>query len=118
MLLIPDAPNTATGDTTPVEETPFDELRDQIVGAIDGTAARVRAGYDALAAQTKDTTAALKSAPVKRAMEVDPTLKEQVDAAAAVFKQDTANAKTADQTLKALQKQAAAELSALQKLLG
>jgi hypothetical protein len=35
-----------------------------------------------------------------------------------VFKQDAAHAKTADTTLKAIQKQTAAELGALQKLLG
>jgi hypothetical protein len=118
VLLIPDAPNTATGDTTPVQETPFEELRDQIMGAIEAASARVRDGYESLATQAKETTTVLKSAAIKRAIDVEPTLKAQVDAAAAVFKQDAAHAKAADQTLKAIQKQTAAELGTLQKLLG
>jgi len=122
VLLIPEpagnAPATPADDSTPVQEQPFEELRDQILGAISQTHTRARAGYESLAAQAKDATAVLKSAAVKRAMDADPTLKPQVEAAASVFKQDAANAKAADQTLKDMQKQIAEELGALQKLLG
>jgi hypothetical protein len=119
VLLIPEsAADVPTGDGTPVHQQPFDELRDQMLGALDATGARVRAGYDVLAAQAKETTAVLKSAAVKRAIEVDQTLQPQIDASVAVFKQDAAHAKTADQALKGMQKQIADDLSALQKLLG
>jgi hypothetical protein len=118
VLLVPDAPNTATDDTTPVQGPPFEELRDQIMGAIEATNSRVRAGYESLAAQAREATTVLKSAAIKRAIEVEPALKAQLDASSAVFKQDAAHAKTADQTLKAIQKQTAAELGTLQKLLG
>jgi hypothetical protein len=118
VLLVPDAPNTSTDDTTPVQEPPFEELRDQIMGAIEATNSRVKAGYETLAAQAREATTVLKSAVIKRAIEVEPALKAQLDASAAVFKQDAAHAKTADSTLKAIQKQTAAELGELQKLLG
>jgi hypothetical protein len=118
VLLVPDAPNTSTDDTTPVQGPPFEELKDQIMGAIDATNSRVRAGYESLAAQAREATTVLKSAAIKRAIEVEPTLKAQLDASSAVFKQDAAHAKAADQTLKAIEKQTAAELGALQKLLG
>jgi hypothetical protein len=118
VLLLPEPADAATGDGTPVQQEPFNELRGQMLGAIDATTARVRAGYDALAVQAKEATAVLKSAAFKRALEVDQTLRPQVDAAAAVFKQDAAHAKTADQSLKGMQKQIADDLGALQKLLG
>jgi methionine-rich copper-binding protein CopC len=119
VLLIPEAAaDVPTGDSTPLQQQPFDELRDQLAGALAAAAARVRAGHDALAAQAKETTAVLKSAPVKRAIEVDQALQPEIDATVAVFKQDAAHAKTADQALKGMQKQIAVDLSALQKLLG
>ena len=120
VLLVPEPAATTPGRTDesePVQEQPFEELRDQLVGAMSQTTARVAAGYDTLAAQAKEITPVLKSAAVKKAMELDPEFKAQVEAAAGVFKQDTANAKAAETALKQLQKQVTEDLGALQKLL-
>jgi hypothetical protein len=96
----------------------FDDLREQTTGAFEGGSGRIRRGYDSLAGETKDVSALLKSATVKRAMESDPELKSQVEAAAAVFKQDAADAKAAEQTLKSMKELMEKELDAIAKLLG
>ena len=55
---------------------------------------------------------------MKRAIEADPELRAQVESAATVFKQDTADAKNAEQTLKSMKDRIDEELNALAKLLG
>ena len=96
----------------------FDDLREQTTNAFEGGSERIRRGYEALASETKEVSALLKSAPVKRAMESDPELKSQVEEAAAVFKQDAADAKAAEQTLKSMKDLMEKELDAIAKLLG
>lgn len=121
VILVPDAPPAAAGQDDKdrsIQGRAFDDLRELVTGGLESSSARVRRGYDSLVADGKEITAALKSAPVKRAMEADQELKAQVEAAATVFKQDTADAKTADQTLKSIKDRMDEELSALAKLLG
>jgi hypothetical protein len=121
VILVPDPPSAAAGQDTrdrSIQGKAFDDLRDLVGDGFETSSARVRRGYDELAAEAKDITAALKSAPIKRATEADPELKQQVEAAAAVFKQDTADAKAADQTLKSIKQKMDEELDALSKLLG
>jgi len=55
---------------------------------------------------------------VKRALEAQPDLKEQAEAATRVFKQDATDAKAAEQTLKEIGDRFEQELEALAKLLG
>ncbi|HEY2925279.1 hypothetical protein, partial [Piscinibacter sp.] len=78
----------------------------------------VRSGHEALAAQRQEVAALLKSAAVRRLIESDPDLKQDLDAAVQVFKQDQQQAKEAEKTMQLLQEQAKAELAALAKLLG
>jgi hypothetical protein len=126
VILVPDRISPAgTGETEDdndkdrsIQGRAFDDLREQATSALEGGGARVRRGYDALANESKEVTALFKSAQVKRAMESDQELKAQVEAAAAVFKQDAADAKTAEQTLKSMKELMDKELEGLSKLLG
>jgi seryl-tRNA(Sec) selenium transferase len=88
-----------------------------MLASVDAAASRVRGGYEALLTEQKEVAVVLKSAAVKRALETDPDLKLQIEAATQVFKQDQQRAKEAEQTLQTLQ-QAKDELGALAKLLG
>ena len=122
VILVPDPPKAAADaedDTDQsIQARAFGDLRKLVSDGLDTSGARVRRGYDALAAEAMEVTAALKSAPVKRAIEADPELKAQVESAATVFKQDTADAKNAEQTLKSMKDRMDEELNALAKLLG
>jgi hypothetical protein len=126
VILVPDRISPAgAGETEDDHDTDrsiqgraFDDLREQAASALDGGSARVRRGFDTLAAESKEVSALFKSAQVKRAMESDPELKAQVEAAAAVFKQDAADAKAAEQTLKSMKELTEKELEGLSKLLG
>lgn len=125
VILVPDRPRPAGEEDgeeddkdRSVQGRAFDDLREQVTGAFEAGSARIRRGYDSLASESKEVGALLKSAPVRRAMEADAELKPQVDAAAAVFKQDAADAKAAEQSLKTMKDGIEAELSALAKLLG
>lgn len=118
VLLVPDLAAEGDDEERSVQGDAFTELRSQVTAALTASGARVRRGHEALADEAKEVAAAFKSAPLKRAMEADPELKAQVDAATAAFKEDAAAAKTADQTLKALQEEVGKELESLAKLLG
>ncbi len=118
VLLVPDLPSDREGESRSIQGQAFEDLRDQVTEALEASSARVRRGYEALDDEAKEVTGVLKSAPLKRAMEADQELKQQVEAAAAVFKQDAAEAKAAEQTLKAMRDQVGQELNALAKLLG
>jgi len=124
VILVPDPPRAADAaddkddKDRSIQGRAFDDLREIVSSGLEASSARVRRGYEALSAEAKDVTAALKSAPVKRAVDADPELKAQLESAAAVFKQDTADAKNADQTLKSMKDRMDEELNALSKLLG
>ena len=60
----------------------------------------------------------LKSAALKRALESDPDLKPQIEAANQVLKRDQQAAKDAEKSMQTLQEQAAAELASLMQMLG
>jgi hypothetical protein len=117
VLLVPDGPGLRAGETASVSGQPFDELREQVLAAVEAAGARARSGHAAQLAEQKEVTAALKSAGLRAALEIDPELRAQIEAALQVFKQDQQDAKAAAETLKSLAKQAATELDALAKLL-
>ena len=127
VILVPDRAGPAGGtETAPADDDKngsvqgqaFDDLRALVTTALESSSARVRSGYDSLANDAKELGALLKSAPMKRAMETDQELKVQSEAALAVFKQDTADAKAAEQSLKSMKERMGEELNALSKLLG
>jgi hypothetical protein len=123
VLLLPDPPAaTGTAGTATegksIQGQVFDDLQSEVTKAVEASGARVRRGYEALTEEAKEVNAVLKTAAVKRLVDADPDLKQQADAAAAVFKQDAADAKAADQALRSIQQQATEELGNLAKLLG
>ncbi len=118
VVLVPDAPGPPRADARSIQGDAFAELRSQVTAAVEASCARVKRGYDSVSDEAKQVTAALKTAAVKRALEANPDLKEQAEAAGRVFKQDAADAKAADQTLKAMSDRFDRELDALAKLLG
>ena len=117
VLLVPDRPGIAKDATTPVTAGAVDEFSKQVGDALDSAGARVRQGYQALAAQRQEVTAVLKTAAAKRLLESDPDLSRQLEAAAKVFKDDQQRAKDAEATLKTLREGSKAELDTLAKLL-
>ena len=117
VLLVPDLPATRDGESTSISGEAFAVFREQVSEAVDAAVARVRSGYEALAAQRKDVTALLKTAAVKRMLEAEPDLRKQLDATTELFKQDQQRAKEAEKTLETLQ-EANHELRALAKLVG
>lgn len=118
VLLIPELPGLRIAESSSVTGEAFDALRDQVLASVDAASTRMRSGFDALLTEQKAVAVVLKSAGLRRALEADPKLKPQINAAAQVFKQDQQQAKAADATLKVLQKQATAELDQLAKMLG
>ena len=117
VLLVPDLPGLRDGETTSIAGQAFVAFNEQVLSDVDDATVRVRAAHAARLADQKDLGALLKGAALRRAFDADPELKSQADAAAQVFKQDPADAKAADETLKALKDLAGIELVALGKLL-
>ena len=118
VLLIPEDAGLRPGQTVSVTGDAFAVLREQMLASLDAASTRVRDGYDARLAEQKDLASALSSAAMKRAIEIDADLKPQVDAALQTFKDDQQQAKLANDTLKAFQQQAGAELDRIAKMLG
>ncbi|HEV8630789.1 MAG TPA: hypothetical protein VGV61_10765 [Thermoanaerobaculia bacterium] len=117
VLLLPDLPGVRKGETSSVTGDPFADLSATLLAGVDAAVARAREGGRALLAEQKEVGAAIKSAAFRRAVEADPELGEQAEAAARVFKQDQEEAKASAEDLKTLRQEAAAELAALAKLL-
>lgn len=117
VLLIPDVPGLRGAAGSSVTGDAFAELREQMLASVDAAASRLRGSYEARLNEQKGVVVVLKSAAVKRAIKADPDLKPQIEAATQVFKQDQQQAKAADEALKALQQQTAAELARLAKTL-
>ena len=118
VVLVPDAPGERDAESRSVQGEAFADLRSQVNAALEASRARVRRGYGALNDSAKEVTTVLKSAAVKRALEAQPDLKEQAEAATRKFKQDATDAKAAEQTLKEIGDRVEQELEALAKLLG
>jgi hypothetical protein len=118
ILLVPDRPGFRKSGTDLVGGDAFDTLSEELKGAVDRAAARVQEGYDALAAERKDVTAAMKLAAFKRALEADPDLKPQAEEATQTFRQDQEQAKSAGEALKAIRADANEALDELARLLG
>ena len=117
VLLIPEEAGLQAGQTASVAGDAFGVLREQMLASLDAASSRVRDGHDARLAEQKDVAAALSSAAMKRAIEIDSDLKPQVDAALQTFKDDQQQARLANETLKTFQ-QARAELDRIARMLG
>ena len=110
------AGSKSRGDGESIVEQSFGQFSEHVRQAVEASAKRVDAGHAALAEQQKEVVAALRSAAVKRQIDADADLQQQVKDAEAVFKADQQAARTAEQAFETLPKDVAAELAALAKL--
>jgi vacuolar-type H+-ATPase subunit I/STV1 len=117
VLLIPDAPIFRDVESASVSGDFFSALREQMLSSVTTAASRMRLSYEALRSEQAEVVAVLKLAAVKRAIEADPGLKQQIATAENVFKDDQQRAKDVEKTMQTLLVQVAAELDALAKLL-
>ena len=118
VLLIPDAPDLKAGETVSVSGETFGAFTQQAMAGFDAAATRVSAAHSKRLTDQKEFSGLLKLAAIKRALESDPELKNQFDAASEVFKQDQVQAKVAEESLKLIKEGMGAEFAALAKLLG
>jgi hypothetical protein len=118
VILVPDEPALHPAASTSVSGDSFTALAAQFNLAVSATAADVRAGYDDLLAQQKDTLGLLKSAAVRRIVDGDPDLAKLAEAAVNAAQDDAAQAKNAEAAMATLQGLAGDELAALAGMLG
>ena len=118
VLLMPETSDFNDAASASLAGDAFDPLREQILASVEVATSRVREGYAALLTEHKEVAVVLKSAALKRALESDPDLKPQIEAANQVLKQDQQAAKDAEKSMQTLQEQAAAELASLMQMLG
>jgi hypothetical protein len=120
VLFVPDSPGFKATETDSIEGDAFDDLSGQLQSSVNDASDQVARGWSDLLAEEKDVAAAFKiGVTTKRgaATDVDPALKALIDAANAQFKQDQANAKTATDSMKAMEGEVEAELGEIGKLL-
>ena len=119
VLFVPDSPGFKTADSDSIEGDAFDDLAKQLQASVNTASDQVQHGWSDLLAEEKDVAAAFKIVSGSKrsaATDSDP-LKALIDAANQQFKQDQTNAKTATDSIKALETETAAELGELGKLL-
>jgi hypothetical protein len=118
VILVPDDPALHPAASTSVSGDSFTALAAQFNLAVSATVADVRAGYDDLLAQQKDTLGLLTTAAVRRVIDGDPDLVKLAEAAVNAAQGDAAQAKNADAAMATLQGLANDELAALAGMLG
>ena len=118
VLLIPETSDFNDAASASLAGDVFNPLREQMLASVEVATSRVREGYAALLTEQKEVAVVLKSAALKRALESDPDLKPQIEAANQVLKRDQQAAKDAEKTMQTLQEQAAGELASLMQMLG
>jgi hypothetical protein len=117
-LLVPQAPGFKISATSSTMGDLLDALRARLVESIDSATQDAKRGGEARGAEREAVAAAMRVAAVKRAIDADAELKEQVAQALA---QMDADRKSEEQSLEALgetAKAALAEVDALRKLFG
>jgi hypothetical protein len=118
VLLVPDAPSFKTSATESVAGGPLEALQKLVRDDLAAAAKRLKAGNAARASQRAEVLSVHKSAAFKKIVERDPELKQQVDDAVKVLKEDQQQATQAEETLEAAMEGTRAELASLAKLLG
>ena len=118
VLLVPDSPHFKESASAPALEGPLDDLQKLVRGGLTAAAARMKAANAARAEELSEVAGLQKLAAVKRAMESDPELKEQLGDAARTAKAAQAEATKAETALDTMLEGATTELGDLAKLLG
>lgn len=118
VLLVPDTPSFKASASSSVAADVFDGFEQLVRSGLDAAAAKLKAGNEARAAQHADVAAVLKTSTVKRVIESDAELKQQLEAETKTFKEDQQRAAEAEQMLQDATKGARMDLAFLSKLLG
>lgn len=117
ILLVPEGAGFVDAESTSLSSQSFGGVRQELIEAVDATAARLLASHDSLLEESKQIAALLRSAAMNRAIEADPDLKALVEDATVVQKADQQQAKDAKRFASALREQVEAEFDTLAKLL-
>jgi len=118
MLLVPDAPGFKVSATDSVQGQGLQAFTDSVTQALGATAERLKAGNAARASERADVLAVLKLAAVKRLIDSDADLKQQVAESTRSFKDDDQQAADLERNLASAIKAASAKLTEIGKLLG
>lgn len=118
VLLVPEGLAATEADSLPVGAEAFADLSERLLADLALAVQQAEQAHAQRLTDGKTVLAALDADAVKRATATDPALKAQLDAGAAVLRQDPATANAAIEAYKRMQAQAAAELAALAALLG
>jgi hypothetical protein len=116
VLVLPDAPAIAGNVGHSPGRDAFKDFSTDVAAGFTAAARVVSASVDAVAANRAAVAAALKPAGVRRLIESDPALKQQVDSVAAQFDVEKRQAADAVKQFESLRKQATGELAVLAKL--
>jgi hypothetical protein len=114
----PDRPGPRVGEATANGGEAFDDFAKQVLASLGATASRMRTAHAERLTEQKQLVALLASAPLKRAVEVDPELRAQVAEAGQLLKKDQEQSREAEAAMAAWEAMAGAELATLGKLLG
>jgi hypothetical protein len=118
VLLIPELPGLRARVSSPTAGDALTSLADSLLAAVDAARERVTRGFADLEAEGHEVTAAMRSPAFRRALDADPELRAQVEAAAEVSRRDRERASAVEEILGALKDEAHGELDAVAKLLG
>jgi hypothetical protein len=118
VLLVPETASFKSSASRSVGGGVLDEFQQLVRSDFASAAGKLKAANEARAADNAEVSAVLRIAAVKRIIDADPELKQQLDDAVKAFKTDQEEGAKAEQTLEAATKGALAELATLSKLLG
>jgi hypothetical protein len=118
VLLVPDSPHFKASASVPASAGTLDDLQKLTRGGLTAAAARMKAADTARANELSELAGLQKLAAVKRAIDSDPQLKEQLGDAAKAAKAAQQEAAKAEAALDTMLKGATSELNELAKLLG
>ena len=117
VLLLPDSHGLNDKDSQSLAGNSFEDFVAHASEGFKAVAQRMRISADALAADHAAVNATLKIAAVKRQIESDPLLKNQLDEANSEFTDAQKKTQEAAGQVEAMQKDVNAELEALRKML-
>ena len=116
VVLVPDLPPFKVSVSDPVTATPVDQFRQLVSDSLERAGKSLRAAHAAASSGRADVTTALNTAALKRLVESDAALKQQVADVTKAFRQDQADAQQAETDFGAAAKAALEKLTQLSKL--
>jgi hypothetical protein len=118
VVLVPDAPQFKPSASESVAADPVDEFQKLVRASLTAAARRVGAANAARADERTELANVQKLAAVKKAVEADPELRDQLANASAAAKAAQQEGARADKALDMMLNGASSELAAISKLLG